>query len=49
LDVEEMPEMLAAIEAVRSFDADKDVGIEEARRRGAFGCAGPDVDTSVPL
>jgi hypothetical protein len=36
LEVEETPEMLAAIdEAVRSFDADKGVGIEEARRRVA--------------
>jgi 7,8-dihydro-6-hydroxymethylpterin-pyrophosphokinase len=36
LDVEETPEMLAAIdEAVRSFDAEKGVGIEEARRRVA--------------
>jgi tellurite resistance protein len=36
LDVEETPEMLEAIdEAVRSFDADKGVGIEEARRRVA--------------
>ena len=34
LEVEESPEMLAAIdEAVGSFDADKGVGIEEARRR----------------
>lgn len=34
LEVEETPEMLAAIdEAVSSFDADKGVGIEEARRR----------------
>jgi 7,8-dihydro-6-hydroxymethylpterin-pyrophosphokinase len=34
LEVEETPEMLAAIdEAVRSFDADKGVVIEEARRR----------------
>jgi 7,8-dihydro-6-hydroxymethylpterin-pyrophosphokinase len=34
LEVEETPEMLAAIdEAVRSFDTDKGVGIEEARRR----------------
>jgi 7,8-dihydro-6-hydroxymethylpterin-pyrophosphokinase len=36
LEVEETPEMLAAIdEAVDSFDPDKGVGIEEARRRGA--------------
>ena len=36
LEVEETPEMLAAIdEAVHSFDADKGVGIEEARRRVA--------------
>lgn len=36
LEVAETPEMLAAIdEAVRSFDADKGVGIEEARRRVA--------------
>lgn len=36
LEVGETPEMLAAIdEAVRSFDADKGVGIEEARRRVA--------------
>jgi len=34
LEVEETPEMLAAIdEAVSAFDADKGVGIEEARRR----------------
>jgi 7,8-dihydro-6-hydroxymethylpterin-pyrophosphokinase len=34
LEVEETPEMLSAIdEAVRSFDAGKGVGIEEARRR----------------
>jgi 7,8-dihydro-6-hydroxymethylpterin-pyrophosphokinase len=34
LEVEETPEMLAAIDkAVGSFDADKGVGIEEARRR----------------
>lgn len=34
LEVEETPEMLAAIdEAVSSFDADNGVGIEEARRR----------------
>jgi hypothetical protein len=36
LEVEETPEMLAAIyEAVSSFDTDKGVGIEEARRRVA--------------
>jgi len=36
LGVEETPGMLAAIdEAVGSFDADKGVGIEEARRRVA--------------
>lgn len=36
LETEETPEMLAAIdEAVRAFDADKSVGIEEARRRVA--------------
>ena len=36
LELEETPEMLAAIdEAVGSFDADKGVGIEEARRRVA--------------
>lgn len=36
LEVEETPEMLAAIdEAVSSFDADRGVGIEEARRRVA--------------
>jgi hypothetical protein len=36
LEVGETPEMLAAIdEAVRSFDKEKGVGIEEARRRGA--------------
>jgi hypothetical protein len=36
LEMEETPEMLAAIdESVRSFDADKGVGIEEARRRVA--------------
>lgn len=36
LDVEETPEMLGAIdEAIRSFDANKGVGIEEARRRVA--------------
>lgn len=36
LEVEETPEMLAAIdEAVRAFDAEKGVGIEEARRRVA--------------
>jgi hypothetical protein len=36
LEVEETPEMLAAIdEAVRFFDAGKGVGIEEARRRVA--------------
>ena len=36
LEIEETPEMLAAIdEAVESFDADKGVGIEEARRRVA--------------
>jgi hypothetical protein len=36
LEVEETPEMLAAIdEAVRSFDPDEGVGIEEARRRVA--------------
>ena len=36
LEVEETPEMLAAIdEAVGSFDAEKGVGIEEARRRVA--------------
>jgi hypothetical protein len=36
LDVQETPEMLAAIdEAVRSFDESKGVGIEEARRRVA--------------
>ncbi|HEX8490831.1 MAG TPA: hypothetical protein VF626_07430 [Chthoniobacterales bacterium] len=36
LGVEETPEMLAAIdEAVRAFDVDKGVGIEEARRRVA--------------
>ncbi len=36
LEVEETPEMLAAIdEAVCSFDTDKGVGIEEARRRFA--------------
>ena len=36
LDLEETPEMLAAIdEAVRSLDAGEGVGIEEARRRVA--------------
>jgi len=36
LEVEESPEMLTAIdEAVRSFDLDKGVGIEEARSRVA--------------
>jgi hypothetical protein len=36
LEVEETPEMLAAIDqAVHSFDPDKGVGIEEARRRVA--------------
>jgi len=36
LEAEETPEMLAAIdEAVRVFDADKGVGIDEARRRVA--------------
>ena len=36
LEVEEPPEMLAAIdEAVASFDADKGVGIDEARQRVA--------------
>ena len=36
LELEETPEMLAAIdEAVRCFEADKGVGIEEARRRVA--------------
>lgn len=36
LEIEETPEMLAVIdEAVGSFDADKGIGIEEARRRVA--------------
>jgi 7,8-dihydro-6-hydroxymethylpterin-pyrophosphokinase len=36
LELEETPEMLEAIdEAVSSFDADKGIGIEEARRRVA--------------
>jgi 7,8-dihydro-6-hydroxymethylpterin-pyrophosphokinase len=36
LEVEETPEMLAAIdEATRSFDGGQGVGIEEARRRVA--------------
>lgn len=36
LEIKETPEMLAAIDqAVRSFDADKGMGIEGARRRVA--------------